>query len=576
MKCSRRMTQRAGRPATRARRTSVVATLALATAWAACGGTTETGDGGDGGCAGDGASTACGSATTDGGGDTGGSGETGGSGQPGGSGPSFGPQGCEVVPGGEATMDITVGMSFSEIKSVIESAGEGDVIDIEPGVYDLTTDSSDATISLNSGVTIYGNCAELRVYGSDRNAAMTNGTQRLKLTAYGSNITVNSLIMRGRTAMWIGGDDIAMHHVVVDQSNAYTDYPDVKYNRLDGFYGCFVVVDDSNRVTYDECEAWYADHMGFAVWDVPFGEPGTHDSIHYYHCSAMHCGSGWENDGNNPWGRGFDVFETTGTQTNLELDGCYAYDDLQSGFYNEGNYDGHSQSLSGVIKNSHAENCGVRIAEASINGMPLIVGLNGKEYGVPADVYGEGFYISDDVKLLNNTSRNNLRGFTVSAGQIDGFQDEGSYFGGSLAGGSIERFVSVSAKVYAFVSYGTISGSVAVVDFAGQPRRPIVFNWFTLARQMKIAPASYGDLGLNNDDVLLTSGAPASSDGRFNCSTSFSTSVSPLLSIEVDDHAFDTFDTCVDAWCDSPDDANVTAEYSESIELLPMPPAYTP
>ncbi len=580
--------------------------LSIALALSACGGAddalnggeSELGEGGsgsaiDGSTGTDAAGTSGGSGAIDGGSATGGSGGSGGGsfggsgggslgGSGGGSSGSFGPQGCKIVGSGDGTMEVTAGMSFSQIKSVIEAAKAGARIDIAPGVYELKTGSSSAVIAIPSGVTVNGNCAELRVYGADRNAAMTSSTQRLKLTAFGHDITVNSLVLRGRTNVWIGGDDIAMNSVVVDQSNAYTSYADVKYNRLDGFYGCFVIVKSSNRVTYSDCEAWYADHMGFAVWTNPYGEPGTLDSIHYYRCSAMHCGSGWENDGKNPWGRGFDFFETTGTMTNLVAESCYAYDGLQSGFYNEGDYGKpgdawyHPQSISGVVKNCHAENSGMRIAEASIKGTPLIVGLNGKKYGVPEDVYGEGFYISGDIQLVNNTSRGNLRGFTVSGARIDGFQDEGSYFGGSIAGGSLQRFVSVGAKVYALASYGIIHGSIGILGFDSPGRAPVMFNWFTLARQVNIAPKSYLDLGTNNAAVLLTSGAPANTDSRFNCTNSFSTNVSPSLSIQVDNHAYDTFDTTVDAWCGSPSSSNVTVEYSDSIETLPMPPAYTP
>lgn len=607
--------RRTAQPGARASRAGMALTLAFTLA--ACGGTDESSDGLEGG-PGDGGETGAldGSTATDdanasggtagggganggsgggvtggsGGGVTGGSGGgvTGGSGGGvnggsggvgGGSTESFGPQGCKVVGNSDGTMEVTAGMTFSQIKSVIESAASGDVIDIAPGIYDLTTGSSGAVIDLPSGVTLNGNCAELRVYGADRNAALTNSTQRLKLTAFGNDITVNSLVLRGRTAVWIGGNDIRMDNVVVDQSNTFTSYADLDYNRLDGFYGCFVISQNSNRVTYEDCEAWYADHMGFAVWN-PAGQSMTHDSIHYYRCSAMHCGSGWENDGNNPWGRGFDFFESTGTMTNLVADGCYAYDGLQSGFYHEGNYGGHPQSLSGVIKNCHAENSGIRIAEASIHGTPLIVGMNGKEYGVPSDVYGEGFYISGDVQLIDNTSRNNLRGCTVANAQIDGFQDEGSYFGGAVSGGAVERFVSVEAKVYAFVTLLGIHGSIGIVDFDSPGRKPVMFNWFTLARQMKIEPKSYLDLGTNNSQVRLTSGALATTDCRFtrcDSSNSFSTSASPSLLIQVDDHAYDSFANGVDGWYGSaPSSSNVTVEYSDSIETLPMPPPYVP
>lgn len=567
--------------------------LPLAIILAACGGTDDTSGDGEDGLGGDGGTSALGGSTaTDGSGAGDGGNAAGGSTAPGGSGgaaggtdASFGPQGCQVVGDGDGTMEVTAGMSFSQIKGVIESAASGDVIDIAPGIYELTTGSSGAVIDLPSGVTINGNCAELRVYGADRNAALTNSTQRLKLTAFGNDITVNSLILRGRTAVWIGGNDIRMDSVIVDQGNAFTSYSELKYNRLDGFYGCFVIAQNSQRVTYEDCEAWYADHMGFAVWN-PSDQSMTHESIHYYRCSAMHCGSGWENDGNNPWGRGFDFFESKGTMTDLVADGCYAYDGLQSGFYHEGHYGSpgdawyHPQSLSGVIRNCHAENSGVRIAEASINGTPLIVGLNGKEYGVPDDVYGEGFYISGDVQLIDNTSRNNLRGCTVANAQIDGFQDEGSYFGGSVAGGTVERFVSVEAKIYAFVTLHSIRGSIGIIDFDSTGRKPVMFNWLSLARQMNIAPESYLDLGTNNDEVLLTSGALATTDCRFRrCdgANSFSTSVSPSLLIQVNDHAYDTFATCVDGWYGStPASANVTVEYSDSIETLPLPPPYEP
>jgi len=293
----------------------------------------------------------------------------------------------------------------------------------------------------------------------------------------------------------------------------------------------------------------------------------------------MHCGSGWEIDGANPWGRGFDVMESPGTMTRLLVDGCYAYDSLQSGFYNEGNYDTHPQSISGIIRNSHAENSGIRIAEASISGTPLIVGLDGREYPAPTeDVYGDGYWISGDIELINNTSRNNIYGFTVQDARIDGFQDEGSYFGGALQGGTIEDFVSVSAKVFALVTLNAIRGNIAVVGFDSPGRKPVMFNWMSASAQVRLHPRSYLELETNNGAVLLTDGQPATTHCRFARSTaacSFATSVSPALLIEVDERSCSTFDNCVDGWYGSmPTRANVTVRQSAAIATRPLPPAY--
>ena len=475
-----------------------------------------------------------------------------------------GSSGC-VPTGGGGTPNIKLGMTFGQIKSAIESTPQNGIVNIEGGVYTLATGSNTAEINVPAGVTINGNCAELRVYGQGRDAAMNNGTQRLYLRAYNSSIKINSLVLRGRCSIWVGGNNIALTNVIVDQSNQYTSYPDLKYNRLDNAYACFLVYKSSIDVTFKNCEAWYADHHGFACFNYTECSPMSLDKIRFLGCKAMHCGSGWEVDGNNPWARGFDVFESCGTLTNLEVDGCLAYDCLQSGYYNEGDYQGHTpQNISGVYRNCHAEDCGIRIAHASINGTPLIVGLNGKQYGVPGDVYGEGFYVSGNVDIVNCTSKNNLRGFTVADAKIAGFKDEGSYFGGSVAGGSVESFVSKAARIFAFVSYGTISGSVSVVDFNSAGRPPVIFNWFTLAGQMEIAPKSYKDLFTNDGAVLLTDGKLATTFCRFTrtCSA-VTTAASPSLTITVNDHAYDTFDTCVKGWYKSAASSkNVTVKYA--------------
>lgn len=458
--------------------------------------------------------------------------------------------GC-VPTGGGGTPNIKLGMTFSQIKSIIESTAQNGVVNIEKGVYTLATNSNTAEIKIPAGVTINGNCAEFRVYGSTRDAALTNNTQRLYLRLYNSNIKVNSLVLRGRCSIWVGANNLTLTNVIVDQSNQYTSYPDLKYNRLDNAYACFLVYKNSTNVTFQGCEAWYADHHGFACFNYTTCSPMSLDKIRFLSCKAMHCGSGWEVDGGNPWARGFDVFESCGTLTNLEVNGCLAYDCLQSGYYNEGDYaPQHTpQIISGVYKNCHAENCGLRIANASINGTPLIVGLNGKKYGVPPDVYGEGFYVSGGISIINCTSKNNLRGFTVADAKISGFKDEGSYFGGSVAGGKVEGFVSKAAKIFAFVSYGTISGNVSVVDFNSSGRPPVIFNWFTLAAQMKIAPKSYKDMYTNDGAVLLTDGKLATTNCRFTrtCSA-MTTGASPSLIIAVNSHSYDTFDKCVKGW----------------------------
>lgn len=407
-----------------------------------------------------------------------------------------------------ATISIPNGTSYASMKSLFESAKSGDTIQFPSnGRFSWNASVIGTTITyhsikVNGGVTVEGNNSEIWCDASSRNGAMTNNTARIALEVKESNTTINNLTLRGRVTIWIGGSGHKFNKVVVDQSCRHCSaFSDIKYQIINNLYACFRVAWNSSNLTFNYCEAWYADHIGFAVFNSPNGSTGSHSNHYYNYCKAMHCGSGQEQNGTNPWGRGFDFFESPGTMNYFKAYRCCTYDCLQSGYYNEGTY--KPQTINGIVEECHAEQNGMRIANANINN----TNLPGTSFGMPADIYGDGYYFSGSIQIKNCTSKNNMIGFTCGDGAyVNGFHDEGSYIGGQQGGGSVNNCTFDKTKYIPYVNYNNINAKIKIVDPPGGDRPLVISNWCTIHDQREILPKYYQYLGINDAAIYLING----------------------------------------------------------------------
>jgi len=398
---------------------------------------------------------------------------------------------------------------------VMAAFANGGTIDFERDIKIVCSASSHISPPIKEGTIINGNGATLE-FQMNNAADAANRSKPWIALKINNGVTINSLNLKGRMAYEVMGSNITVNNCKVDQSSPFPD----KYNALaSGLYACFLIRSTgSHHVTFNACEAWYADHMGFAVWNGG----GTFNcyEIKWLKCKAMHCGSGWETSnstpGHNPWGRGFDVLEDLGVVKFVAED-CCAYDCLQSGFYNEGEYisvDANGKSFmrnskpQGVYRNCHAENCGIRIAEAAIANRNLIGNIpwpNGVKSGKP-DVYGDGFYcLGAGITVENCTSKNNLSGFSIESATVNGFQDEGSWIGGQSSGGLVKNATFIKPKYFAFAWWNKLRGgsSIRIIDPPGS-RPPVLGTWFTMQGQRCLHPNSYSKVYVDNDNVLST------------------------------------------------------------------------
>jgi len=389
--------------------------------------------------------------------------------------------------------------SYDSFKSIL--SGGGNII-FETGTNKQYSPGTHAEIEIGANAIITGNNATISVQEDNDTNALNSSKPWLNIHV-NNGVTINNLNLKGRCNFEIRGSNITFNNCIVDQSSPYAS----KYNALDGLYACFLISNTgAHHITYNNCNALYADHMGFAVWNGG----GTFNcyEIKYLYTNAKHCGSGRENNGENPWGRGFDFLEDLGT-VKFYAYKCCAYDCLQSGYYNEGSYDGHKpHSIEGTLEECHAEQCGMRIVNAAINNTNLIAGIpwpNGQKSSSP-DVYGDGYYcLGSGVTIKNCTSKNNLIGFSTEDATVDGFQDEGSYIGGQTSGGKVANATFVKPKYHALVWWNTLRGNstIRIID-PPSGRAPVLASWVAMQGQRCIHPNSYNKISTDHNNLLST------------------------------------------------------------------------
>lgn len=432
---------------------------------------------------------------------------------------------------------ITKDTSWPDFVSAMSGGG---TVDFDRDIiltYDLSAyfkPDNFAWVKVKSGTLINGNGAQVRVYANSLSKATTNNTPRLYVMIEEGNVTIDNLTLHGRASFRITGSNVVLKNCTVDQSNRYSSFGNaIPYNRLDNMYGCFMIYGGGtkNNIEFNNCTAINADHMGFAVFSGSSTVTVLCNNIKYINCKAIGCGSGWEIGGHNPWGRGFDFQESKSPsdgkggymQSTFTCIGCCAIDCLQSGFYLEGEY--FPQNVSGTIENCHAENCGMRIANAAIAGRNLFDNIGNLGHAIPIpnkvysgspDVYGDGFYIPGNIVVKNCTAKNNIIGFTIGDGAYCvNCQDEGSYIGFQTDGGKLQNCTSAKPKYFAAAVYNSLSGgsTLKVIDPPGTTRPLVLTNWVTTRAQRNIHPASYKDLFVADGDVLSCD--YSSSKGRY-------------------------------------------------------------
>ena len=405
---------------------------------------------------------------------------------------------------------ITVGMDYGQIASKLRAGGQ---ISIQPGTYQLNSNSH-AYVQVPSNTVIEGNGAIFECWSGVNSVTgdwrKNQDSQWVMFQLYGSGIKVNNLTVKGRIGFYLHGDNHHLTRVIVNQ---HSNHSGAVYEHLNGPYAGFWIDGRSSNIRYDYCEAWYTNHHGFGVFISKYhysqncpGSPSDASTINtqYNYCKAMYCGSRWENQGDNPWGWGFDMGESQVGPHTFVATGCVAYDCLQGGFYaGEGAYSGRCQVCRGTFNNCHAERGGMRILEAWRTGQPIIRDSY-KAYYMPVDFYGHGFRLTDCSTLNNCTTKNCAHCGVIQVGSgitVNGHSDDGSSIGIYIIGNSpsINNYTSINSKVFAFAAWGSSTKltNMKVIDFKGNI--PILVNAPPGSAVRKLTDFQYW---YKNDDAM--------------------------------------------------------------------------